>query len=61
MLLGFVLLFAYAFLVWLVFFKFRWLQFSIAWGVFSCLFIVHLLLIFMIGLRWLLLLQRQPP
>ena len=37
MLLGFVLVFGYAFLVWLVFFKFRWLQFSIAWGVFSCL------------------------
>ena len=35
MLLGFVLLFAYGLIVWLVFFRFRWLKFSIAWGFFS--------------------------
>jgi multidrug resistance efflux pump len=52
MLLGFVLLFGYAFVVWLVFFKFRWLKFSIAWGFFSTFFAVHLLLIFLIGLRF---------
>ena len=52
MLLGFVLLFGYAFVVWLVFFKFKWLKFSIAWGFFSTFFAVHLLLIFLIGLRF---------
>jgi len=52
MLLGFVLLFGYALAVWLVFFKFKWMQFSITWGVVSALVGVHLLLIFMIGLRF---------
>ena len=52
MLLGFVLLFGYAFAVWLVFFKFKWMQFSITWGVVSSLVGVHLLLIFLIGLRF---------
>ena len=42
MLLGFVLLFAYGFIVWLVFFKFRWLKFTIAWGFFSTFFVLHL-------------------
>jgi multidrug resistance efflux pump len=52
MLLGFVLLFGYAFIVWLVFFKYRWLRFSIAWGFFSTFFALHLLIIFLIGLRF---------
>ena len=52
MLLGFVLLFAYAFVVWLVFFKLRWLKFTIAWGFFSTFFVVHLGFIFLIGLRF---------
>ena len=52
MLLGFVLLFGYAFAVWLVFFKFKWLKFSIAWGFFSTFFALHLMIIFMIGLRY---------
>jgi multidrug resistance efflux pump len=52
MLLGFVLLFGYAFIVWLVFFKYRWLKFSIAWGFFSTFFALHLLIIFLIGLRF---------
>lgn len=30
-----VICFVYAVLVWLVFFYFRWLKFSIAWGVVS--------------------------
>jgi multidrug resistance efflux pump len=50
--LGFVLLFAYAFAVWLVFFKFRWLKFTIAWGFFSTFFVLHLGIIFLIGLRF---------
>src|SRR5271167_945576 len=52
MLFGFVLLFGYAFIVWLVFFKFRWLKFSIAWGFFSTFFGLHLLIIFLLGLRY---------
>lgn len=49
---GLVLLFGYVTLVWLVFFKFRWLKFSIAWGVVSAFVGLHLLIIFMIGLRF---------
>jgi multidrug resistance efflux pump len=52
MLFGFVLLFVYALVVWLVFFKFKWLKFSIAWGFFSAFFGLHLLIIFMLGLRY---------
>jgi multidrug resistance efflux pump len=52
MLLGFVLLFGYAFVVWLVFFKLKWLRFTIAWGFFSSFFLLHLLIIFLIGLRF---------
>jgi len=52
MIAGFLILFGYVALVWLVFFKFRWLKFSIAWGVVSGLVGLHLLLIFMIGLRF---------
>jgi multidrug resistance efflux pump len=52
MLLGFVLLFAYGLAVWLVFFKFRWLKFSIPWGFFSTFFVLHLMIIFLIGLRY---------
>jgi multidrug resistance efflux pump len=52
MLLGFVLLFAYGFIVWLIFFKFRWLKFTIAWGFFSTFFVLHLGIIFLIGLRY---------
>jgi multidrug resistance efflux pump len=52
MLLGFVLLFAYAAAVWLVFFKFRWLKFTIGWGFFSVFFVVHLGIIFLLGLRY---------
>lgn len=52
MLFGFVLLFAYALVVWLVFFRFKWLKFTIPWGTFSAFFGLHLLIIFMIGLRF---------
>ena len=38
--------------IWLVFFKFKWLRFSMAWGVVSVLFGVHILLIFLIGVRY---------
>ena len=52
MIAGLVICFGYATLVWLVFFKFRWIKFSIAWGVVSALVGLHLLIIFMIGLRF---------
>lgn len=47
-----VLCFGYVVLVWLVFFRFKWLKFSIAWGVVSVFVGLHLLIIFMIGLRF---------
>ncbi|MFO1406642.1 MAG: efflux RND transporter periplasmic adaptor subunit [Steroidobacteraceae bacterium] len=52
MLLGFVLLFGYGLVVWLVFFKFKWMQFNIVWGLVSVSVGLHLLLIFLIGLRF---------
>ena len=52
MIAGFVLLFGFAVVVWLVFFKFRWLRFSIPWGVICIFFELHLLIIFLIGLRF---------
>lgn len=52
MLFGFVLLFGYTLVVWLVFFKFKWMKFNIAWGVISVSVGLHLLLIFLIGLRF---------
>lgn len=52
MLFGFVLLFAYILVVWLVFFKFKWLRFTIPWGFFSVFFLLHLMLIFLVGLRF---------
>lgn len=42
----------YAALVWAVFFKFKWLKFSISWGVVSLYVGLHLLLVFMVGLRF---------
>jgi multidrug resistance efflux pump len=52
MLFGFVLLFGYAFIVWLVFFKFKWMKFNIPWGIVSVSVGLHLLIIFMLGLRF---------
>ncbi len=52
MIAGLVLVFGFVVLVWLIFFKFKWLKFSIAWGVISGSVGLHLLIIFMIGLRF---------
>jgi len=38
--------------VWLVFFRFRWLRWSIPWAVLSAFVGVHVLLIFLIGVRF---------
>ncbi len=52
MILGFAVLFGYSFLAWLIFFRFRWLKWSVGWAIFSSVFLLHVLLIFMIGLRF---------
>ena len=52
MIAGLVMVFGYALIVWAVFFKFKWLKFSIPWGVVSAFVGVHLLIIFLIGLRF---------
>jgi len=52
MLLGFVLLFVYALVVWLTFFKFKWMKFNVTWGIVSVFVGLHLLIIFLIGLRF---------
>ena len=52
MVLGIGLLVFAGFVIWLVFFKFRWLEWGIPWAIFSSLFVVHVLLIFFIGLRF---------
>jgi multidrug resistance efflux pump len=52
MLFGFVLLFGYALVVWLVFFKYKWMKFSIPWAIVSASVGLHLLIIFLIGLRF---------
>src|SRR5271154_3391561 len=44
--------FLYCFAIWLVFFKFKWLRFSPAWGVISAFVGAHLGLTFIIGLRF---------
>src|SRR5271154_646716 len=44
--------FLYCVAVWLVFFKFKWLRFSPAWGIVSVFFGIHLFLIFILGLRF---------
>ena len=44
--------FLFVLFVWLVFFKFKWLKFSIGWGIVTAIFAVHIFLIFIIGLRF---------
>ena len=59
MLFGVLLTFGFLLFVWLVFFKFKWLKFSIAWAMVSLFVFVHVLLIFMIGLRFMTPSSRQ--
>ena len=47
-----LMLVVFAFVVWLIFFRLKWLKFSIAWAVVCALFGAHLMLIFLIGLRF---------
>jgi multidrug resistance efflux pump len=44
--------FLYCLALWLVFFKFKWLRFSPAWGVISAFVGAHLFLTFIVGLRF---------
>ena len=42
----------YIIFVWMVFFRFRWLKFNIVWGIVSGWVGLHLLLIFLVALRF---------
>ena len=42
----------YVIFVWMVFFKFKWLKFNIGWGILSFWVGVHILLLFVISLRF---------
>jgi len=52
MLVGFIAMFLAALVVWLVFFKFRWAKFTIGWAIFSSMALLHLMIIFLIGMRF---------
>jgi multidrug resistance efflux pump len=52
MLLAVAMTVGFAFLVWLIFFKLKWIKFSIMWGILCGFFFLHILPIFMIGLRF---------
>ncbi|CAN5634043.1 EmrA/EmrK family multidrug efflux transporter periplasmic adaptor subunit [soil metagenome] len=42
----------YVIVVWLVFFRFKLRRFTFGWGIFSSFFIIHVLLIVVVGLRF---------
>ncbi|MGO4739184.1 HlyD family secretion protein [Bosea sp. 2KB_26] len=42
----------YVALIWLVFFRLKWLRFSVGWGVVSAMVGLHVILIFLIGMRF---------
>jgi multidrug resistance efflux pump len=52
MMIALLITFIFILFVWLVFFKFKWLKFSMTWGIVSAFFAVHIFLIFIIGLRF---------
>jgi multidrug resistance efflux pump len=52
MLLGLALTFGYILFVWLVFFRLKWLTFNAAWAIVSAYIFMHLMLIFLVGLRF---------
>src|SRR5215469_10217102 len=52
MIFALVLLFGCVLVVWLVFFRWRWLKFNMAWGIVVGYLFLHVLLIFMIGMRF---------
>src|SRR5271165_2287074 len=46
-----VLIFASA-IFWLIFFKFKWIRLSPGWALIFAFFVIHLMLVFLIGLRF---------
>lgn len=42
----------FLFVLWLIFGKFKLLKFNVGWGVISALFLAHILLIFLVGMRF---------
>jgi multidrug resistance efflux pump len=46
------MLFGFMFFVWLVFFRLKWLKFTVGWAIVSAFTVMHVLLIFLIGLRF---------
>ena len=52
MIVGLLVTTLYGAAVWLVFFRFRLIRFTPGWGILSALFGAHILLIFLIGLRF---------
>jgi multidrug resistance efflux pump len=52
MILAVAMTIGFLFLVWLVFFKMKWIKFSPMWGILCAFFFIHVLLIFLIGLRF---------
>src|SRR5271167_2462798 len=52
MMFAFLITFIFALIVWLVFFRFKWLEFTKAWGVLVLFFAAHLFLTFIVGLRF---------
>jgi multidrug resistance efflux pump len=52
MIVGLLVTAIYGFAVWLVFFRLRLIRFTPGWGIISALFGAHILLIFLIGLRF---------
>jgi multidrug resistance efflux pump len=52
MMFAILITFGFILFVWLVFFKFKWLRFTKAWGVLSLVVAAHVFLIFIIGLRF---------
>ena len=52
MLAAILILIAAAAIFWLIFFKFKWLRLTPGWGFIFALFMIHVMLVFMIGLRF---------
>jgi multidrug resistance efflux pump len=52
MLFAITLTISFVLFVWLVFFRFKWLKFNIAWALVSAFVFIHVLLIFLIGIRF---------
>ena len=47
-----LIMFFYVVVIWLVFFKFKWLRFTMTWAALSSFVFVHVLFVFMVGLRF---------